>query len=84
MKADSEAIIKQSFESLVIESYDYHFTYGMADALQIKSDNITNYNTVNSEIVLVIRLKNYWSEETKKKGIDETYTFIRTKKERYR
>ena len=37
LKADSEAIIKQSFESLVIESYDYHFTYGMADKTTLLS-----------------------------------------------
>lgn len=76
LKADSEPIIKQSFKSLAIESYDYYFTYGMADVLQIKSDQIPNYKTVNSDIVLVVRLKNYWSEETKNKGINETYTFI--------
>ncbi len=76
LKADSEPIIKQSFKSLPIESYDYHFTYGIANALHIKSDHIPNYKTVNSDLVLVIRLKNYWSEETKKKGIIETYTFI--------
>lgn len=76
LKADSEPIIKQSFKSLPIESYDYHFTYGMADALHIKSDHIPNYKEVNSDLLLVIRLKNYWSEETKNKGINETYTFI--------
>ena len=82
LKADSEPIIKKSFDSLAIESYDYHFTYGMADDLQIKSDHIPNYKTVNSEIDLVIRLKNYWSEETKKKGIYETYTFIQELKKK--
>ena len=76
LKADSEPIIKQSFESLPIESYDYIITYGIADDVLIKSDHVPNYKKVNSDLVLVLRLKGYWSEETKKKGIDETYTFI--------
>ena len=82
LKEDSEPIIKQSFESLAIESYDYHFTYGIATDLQIKSDHIPNYKTVNSQLDLVLRLKNYWSEETKKKGIDATFTFIQELKKK--
>ena len=76
LKKESYPIIKRSFKSLPIESYDYSFIYGIADELQIKSDNIPNYKKVNSELNLVLRLQDYWSEETKKKGINETYTLI--------
>lgn len=76
LKKESYPIIKRSFKSLPIESYDYNFIYGIADELQIKSDNIPNYKKVNSKLDLVLRLQDYWSEETKKKGINETYTLI--------
>lgn len=76
LKKESYPIIERSFKSLPIESYDYHFIYGIADELQIKSDNIPNYKKVNSKLDLVLRLQDYWSEETKKKGINETYTLI--------
>ena len=49
----------------------YIFIYGIADELQIKNDNIPNYKNVNSKLDLVLRLQDYWSEETKKKGINE-------------
>ncbi|MFB5281030.1 hypothetical protein [Peribacillus sp. Hz7] len=76
LKKESYPIIKRSFKSLPIESYDYMFIYGIADELQIKSDNIPDYKKVNSELDLVLRLQDYWSEETKKRGIHETYTLI--------
>ena len=82
LKEDSEPIIKQSFKNLPIESYDYIFIYGIADELQIKNDNIPNYKNVNSKLDLVLRLQDYWSEETKKKGINETYTLIQELKKR--
>ena len=82
LKEDSEPIIKQSFKSLPIESYDYIFIYGIADELQIKSDNIPNYKKVNSKLDLVLRLQDYWSEETKEKGINETYTLIQELKKK--
>ena len=69
-------MIKHSFESLPIESYDCFYIYGIAADLKIKSDNIPNYKKVNSQLDLVLRLQDYWSEETKEKGIDETYSFI--------
>jgi len=82
LREDTEPIIKQCFESLPIESYDYLFTYGIADELQIKSDNIPNYKTVNSDLVLVLRLKDSWSIESKNRGISETYTFIQELKKK--
>ena len=82
LKEDSEPIIKQCYKSLPIESYDYIFIYGIADELQIRSDNIPNYKKVNSELDLVLRLKDYWNEETKKKGINETYTLIQELKKK--
>ena len=69
-------MIKHSFVSLPIESYDCSYIYGIAADLKIKSDNIPNYKKVNSQLDLVLRLQDYWSEETKEKGIDETYSFI--------
>ena len=82
LKKESDPIIKRSFKSLPIESYDYFFIYGIADELQIKSDNIPNYKKVNSKLDLVLRLQDYWSEETKKKGINETYTLIQELKKK--
>ena len=76
LKKESYPIIKRSFKSLPIESYDSNFIYGIADELQIKSDNIPNYKKVNSKLGLVLRLQDYWNEETKNKGINETYTLI--------
>ena len=82
LKKESEPIVKHSFKSLPIVSYDYFFIYGIADELQIKSDNIPNYKKVNSKLDLVLRLQDYWSEETKKKGINETYTLIQELKKK--
>ena len=76
LRADSEPIIKQYFNSLSIESTDYHFIYGIADVLKIQSNDIPNYKTVNSDLSLVLHLNDYFSEDTKNKGISETYTLI--------
>ena len=82
LNKESYPIIKRSFESLPIESYDYFFIYGIADELQIESNDIPNYKKVNSKLDLVLRLQDYWSEETKKKGINETYMLIQELKKK--
>ena len=82
LREDSEPLVKQSFNHLSIESFDYHFIYGIADELQIKSDNIPNYKAVDSQLSLAINLNDYFNEETKEKGIRATYSLIQQLKKK--
>lgn len=81
LRGDTEAILEEYQDRLDIDFYDYIYNYGIAEELKIDPVNIPHYSEVDSQLEIIMHLKDEWNEESRDRDIGEVYSFINELKE---
>lgn len=81
LRGDTEAILEEYQDRLDIDFYDYIYNYGIAEELKIDPENIPHYSEVDSQLEIIMHLKDEWNEESRDRDIGEVYSFINELKE---